>query len=787
MALLEDKISEIRDPELRQTIAEEVRALKQQKQFGIVFETHQPEVIPVFNVPIRARSTVATRTGNLAETYRVRRIQGHTAYVTRHSDDTEHEIPVDSLVVVRRMGEPVYPSLSMLDAISRAPNHDSPAHLIIEGENYHALQLLEYTYAGQVDCIYIDPPYNTGARDWKYNNDYVDRNDGWRHSKWLSMMERRLRIATRLLKPTGVMCITIDDYEGHRLKSLLDDRFKELDVLGTAVIKNNPAGRTTTRGFAVSHEYAIFVGKSEAHISRLERTPEQMARYKERDETGQFEWTNFRKHGGKDTYRKTRPRQFYPIYVVGDEIRIPRMEWNEGKREWKTLDKPRQGETVLWPINDRGEERIWDFGVDTARQELEHLRVAPDSNNELAIYRKWRVTPEGLLPLTWWDKSLYSAAEYGTNLLTKLFDAKHVFPFPKSVYAVRDCLWVAGADSPTALIVDFFAGSGTTLHSVLQLNAVDHGTRQCVLVTNNDVGEETARALLASGHRPGDKEWEEQGICRSVTFPRARILIRGSRDDSAQLTDDYLTGRRVTKQRQRTIRRIGSLDGSTLRAGHRREIAALLTGVPQSRITNDTPWFIDPDVNTSILWNGLRYEEWLADVAAHPNVIDLVAIVADNKLFRSLKAHAEDVLPSVDVEEDERRHFSDGFDATATYLKLDFLDPAEVAMGQQFKAIFPILWMIAGARGTLPTLGRTSITAPWIIPRQQPFGILLDETKFRGFSHAIHKSDDIELLFLVTNSTEAFHDMRSALPSTLRCIQLYKNYLENFAINGPRL
>ena len=354
--------------------------------------------------------------------------------------------------------------------------------LLVHGENFQALNLMQAGYRGQVKCVYIDPPYNTDATPITYKN-------GYRHSSWLSLIDNRIDLTRWIMTNDAILCITIDDFESHRLRGQLAASLPTHELLGAAAIKNNPAGRTGTVGFSVCHEYALFYGLSEtAKVGRLEHTDSQKARYKERDELGAFEWTNFRKHGGTNTYRTTRPRQFYPIYCsIEGDIRIPNMEWNNEARLWTILDAPSSEEEVILPIDNSGRERIWDFTVDTAREALEHLRVRKDSHGRTAVYRKWRLNQEGLLPQTIWDRSEYSAAEYGTNLLTDIFGAAHKFSFPKSVYAVSDCLRVANLGRPShGSVLDYFAGSGTTGHAVIDLNRRDNGQRKYILVEMGD-------------------------------------------------------------------------------------------------------------------------------------------------------------------------------------------------------------------------------------------------------------------------------------------------------------
>ena len=205
MARIEEKIAEIADLALRRAIGEEVAKLKEHTRFGLVFEEHQPEVVPIYGKRIRRGERVAQKTGNLSEIWRVVSVKEEHALcelekAVKAVVGTRESFPVQQLVVVRSMGETIYPSLTPVDSVTNG-DPAAPHHVLIEADNYHALQLLVFPYEGKVDCIYIDPPYNTGARDWKYNNDYVDKNDQWQHSKWLTFMAKRLRLAKRLLNP----------------------------------------------------------------------------------------------------------------------------------------------------------------------------------------------------------------------------------------------------------------------------------------------------------------------------------------------------------------------------------------------------------------------------------------------------------------------------------------------------------------------------------------------------------------------------------------------------------
>jgi len=425
-----------------------------------------------------------------------------------------------------------FPSQFTQRLLARFTNiDDAVSGNLINADNFHALQLLQARYSNKLVSIYADPPYNSDAGPITYKN-------GYQHSSWLSLMASRLPLSRRLLRESGIMCLTIDDNEFHRLRNLCEVTLPGAEVLGIAPIKNNPAGRTGTVGFSICHEYALFYGNSEsAEVNRLEHSDLQKARYKEQDEIGNFEWTNFRKHGGLNTYRTARPRQFYPIYVKDGNIRIPNMVWDNEARDWIVSDAAALDEEILLPIDDQGRERIWDFVVDTARDNIEHFQVKLDSAGKTAIYRKWRINDEGLLPQTWWDKTVYSAPEYGTNLLTRMFGSTHSFMFPKSVHAVADCLKVAGLRRDRkGIVLDYFAGSGTTGHAVIALNRSDNGSRGFILVDMGTYFESVLCARLVKATY--SDEWKDgKPIDRSSrSFMAKAVRLESYEDALANLT-----------------------------------------------------------------------------------------------------------------------------------------------------------------------------------------------------------------------------------------------------------
>lgn len=377
---------------------------------------------------------------------------------------------------------------------------DAPNHVIIEGDNLHALTALTYSHEGKFDAIYIDPPYNTGAKNWVYNNDYVDGLDSFKHSKWLSMMSHRLNIAKRLLSSSGILVLTIDDYEIENITLLCNEIFGEYNHLGTVVIKNNPQGRSSVTGFQISHEYALFYGTSNSVLGRLPRTDEQIKRYKEKDELGPFEWRNFRAQ-----YSTESPKMVYPIIVDnnGEYFRIPDIEWNSLKKEYFINEKPGENEHVVWPIDETGRMRTWKWSIETVLEVYKtEMGVRKDRSGDFTVYYKGRMKDIDMLPYTIWDNPLYSASTFGANILAEIIGKKK-FDYPKSLFAVIDSLKVANANK-NSIILDFFAGSGTTLHATMQLNAEDGGHRQCILVTNN-----------------------ENNICEEVTYERNKRVING--------------------------------------------------------------------------------------------------------------------------------------------------------------------------------------------------------------------------------------------------------------------
>jgi adenine-specific DNA-methyltransferase len=285
-----------------------------------------------------------------------------------------------------------------------------------------------------------------------------------------------------------MLCLTIDDYEKDNASILLKRQFGNDSIKGIVAIRNNPQGKSTVKGFAINHEYALFTIKSDKlkSVGRLEHSQKQKDRYSETDKNGsKFLWENFRKTG-TDSNHTDRPKQFYPIYVdiKNSAFRIPKMAWDSSINGWEIKDKLKSGEVEILPVSDTGEEKVWKCGIERIIENPEHIKIEI-KGNDIQIYRRNYYNAKGSLPNTWWDKPQYAAGSHGTNLLTNLFGENRLFLFPKSVYAEMDCITVCNT-MPEDIVLDYFGGSGTTGHAVINLNREDSGSRKYILV---EIGE----------------------------------------------------------------------------------------------------------------------------------------------------------------------------------------------------------------------------------------------------------------------------------------------------------
>jgi len=371
--------------------------------------------------------------------------------------------------------------------------------LLISSENFQALNLLRERYIEQVKCVYIDPPYNTDASAILYKNDYKD-------SSWLTLLDNRLWLIKDLIKQNGIISTAVDDEEVSGLRYILMSIFKK--EIGIAVVRSNPAGRKTKGRLAPSHEYVLFFGKSEdATPGSLLKSEKTLARFPKEDDKGRFAWANFIRSGQGDR-REDRPTLFYPIFVdSNDKIRIPKMEWDAEKQEYVVLEKPGVDEVAVYPVVTEDKisiEKRWQRGHKRVSAELDEFRVRRSPKGEISIDFKTRMDI-GSLPVTWWENKEYASANYGAAELKDLFGEK-TFDFSKSRRLVEDCLRTSGLGIHD-LVIDYFAGSGTTGHAVINLNREDGGNRKYVLV---EMGDYFNTVLLPRIKKViYTKDWEE--------------------------------------------------------------------------------------------------------------------------------------------------------------------------------------------------------------------------------------------------------------------------------------
>ena len=568
MAAINDLISQIQDETLRNRIQEEVSKMAKQKKFGLVFEEHMPESTPLYDMPIKRGCNVMRRDSKDDKSiYVVLKVEGDTAVCVKpEQKDEAVTFELKDIVRVAEFGKPIYPYLKPLDSVCNAPDSDL-WHTLIEADNYHALQLLEYLYAGKVDCIYIDPPYNTGAKDWKYNNDYVDGNDAYRHSKWLSFMQRRLQLAKKLLNPANsVLIVTIDEKEYLHLGCLMEEMFSEanMQMISSAI---NGKGVARNSEFARVNEYVYIVRFGECGVNPLPLPDEWIGNVKT-STTKQVRWGSLMR-SGSGALRSDSPGCFYPIFISKDKKHFCGAgEVVPAEVDRSTVEVP-EGIIALFPVHDDGVEGRWHYSRDKFLeiQRKGYVRISTQTANGKEatlryISEGWQKKVESgqitvlgraedgsviiddsdyekeFIPGNQWWIPAHDATEFGSKLLTNFIGKR--FSFPKSLYAVHDVIRFFVTNNPNALIVDFFAGSGTTMHAVNLLNAEDGGHRRCIMVTNNEVSADEAKMLKDKGYQPGDAEWEKLGIAHYVTWPRTVCSIKGQDVNGAPLKGNYL-------------------------------------------------------------------------------------------------------------------------------------------------------------------------------------------------------------------------------------------------------
>ncbi|TDZ99778.1 site-specific DNA-methyltransferase [Mycobacteroides salmoniphilum] len=574
MSRLSDLIRQAKsaDAQLGADLEREFRALGKRRSFGLVFERHQPEAVELAGQPVRKGDKVrvlpprgATSRGD-QRLWSVTGFEGKgTARVAHlveaaHSDQEAESTTalVADLVVVAEFRDHIYPGLVETGRVERGGG--KPFHTVINAENFHALEMLTYTHRQSVDVIYIDPPYNSGSKDWKYNNDYVEADDDYRHSKWLAMMERRLLVARELLNPAdAVLIVTIDEKEVHRLGLLLEQLFSDGQIQMVSTVINRK-GNARRGEFSRCEEYLYLVRFGVAKVSSWSSN----MLMEEDTAPVRVRWKSLLRLAS--TGRTSgRFNLFYPLFFDTDTLRFLRA--GEPLAAGDPLDSVHvpEGESVLWPISEDGSDGRWSIGAAKLIEYQERGFIKFGGRNgggrtpyylmsgqirdfeNGALVATGRDADGALVfdtqvrqrqPMTIWNVKSHSTSGFGTSIVKDLLPGR-AFPYPKSLYAVEDALRFFIADKPGAVVLDFFAGSGTTAHAVMRLNKQDGGRRQCISVTNNEVAAEEHNALRKDGLRPGDPGWEKWGICEYLTKPRIRAAITGTASDGTPAPDDY--------------------------------------------------------------------------------------------------------------------------------------------------------------------------------------------------------------------------------------------------------
>ena len=578
MSRLTDLIAQAKakDLDLGNELEREFKVLSSRRSFGLNFERHRPENVELPNRPVRKGDKVHVlppRGDTKKGDQRLWKVVGFEkadgAKIARlellNAAESENQtVPTEDLVVVAEFRDYIYPGLVSTGKVERGG--DKPFHTVINGENFHALEALTFTHRGKIDVIYIDPPYNTGAKDWKYNNDYVEEEDLYRHSKWLAFMERRLNVARALLSPTqSVLIVTIDEKEYLRLGLLLEQIFPEARIQMVSV-SINPAAVARSGYFGRSDEYYFYVMIGQEGVRPIQLSDEWITT-KGRTHKGEIRWDLLRKSGSSPT-RDGHPETFYPFFITDDGAKFHSVGEPIGVGANRHDTVAPDGTIAVWPIRKNGSEGRWRLKPSTVRKVLEEggLKIGALKGETTPIYylaegeRKkiengtyeilgrsedgsvitstLETTERVTVPGTQWRIGSHDATQYGTRLLLKMMPDRK-FPFPKSLYAVEDALRFFLSAKPNAVVLDFFSGSGTTAHAVMRLNRQDGGCRKCISITNNEVAADEQAALRKDGLRPGDPDWEKWGICDYITKPRIAAAITGKTPEGKDIEGDY--------------------------------------------------------------------------------------------------------------------------------------------------------------------------------------------------------------------------------------------------------
>ncbi|MGB3257774.1 MAG: DNA methyltransferase [Ornithinimicrobium sp.] len=735
------------DPAVGEAMREQVTTLIKLRPNGLNFERHIPEQVALAGRPISVGDKVrfipergSTKVEGDDPTWVVTKLTGPKGakvaeLLDRESGDTATR-DADNLIYVADFRDPIYPGLVSTGRVERGGG--KPFHSVINSENYHALEALTFTHAGKVDVIYIDPPYNTRAKDWKYNNDYVDPSDDYAHSMWLSFMERRLKVAENLLNPRdSVLLVTIDEKEYLRLGLLLEQTFPNARIQMVS-IAINPSGQKRDGAFRRSDEYIFVVSFGAAEPTAMVLGPEWRAG--RATSTVKIRWDGFLR-SGTGAQREDSPLKFYPIIISksGAFLRVGDPIPPDARREdYQGLGPD---EVAVWPIRSDDSEGRWQTNVAGARKlrakgfirtgryngantSISYLKAGEQSKLLQGVFGSYEIGEDGsvlvesesaqgnrAIPTTQWNLTAHSAADQGSSLLRSLIP-KRRFPFPKSLYAVEDTLRFFVTNKPDALILDFFAGSGTTAHAVMRLNKQDGGRRQSISVTNNEVSANEQQDLIRAKRRAGDPEWEALGICNYITKPRIMAAATGHI--------------------------YGDPDQRQIKGKYKRFVTRTYHLVHEGECTN---------------------------VDAKPK--------KDGSPPKCRKTHRTHNLVTFEAD----WPMSDGFQENVEFFTLTYVNHKVVELDLAFTSIAPLLWMRAGSEGRrIDERGDTFEIA-------DTYAVLFDMDASGTFLKEIDERAGLRVAYIVTDDEPQFQSIASQLPEGIESVRLYETYLRTFTIN----
>lgn len=531
--VLDQLISRVDDKTLRARLAQEVDLLRGSRRFGLVFDRHLPESVRLPDHPIRKGIRVALRDESSAETWIVDRFTDRTREVAVLSGDGGERV-ASELIVVREFEEPIYPGLRSVERIENGPA-DAPWHVVINGENFHALQALRSSHRGKVDVIYIDPPYNTGNDGWIYNDRYVDQNDRAKSSKWLSFMERRLLIARDLLKPTGVLIAAIGDDEHHRLRMLLDQVFKPENFIANVTWQGG--GSSLSRFHSGGVDYMLIYGSDVAALAEAKvRWTVEKDGLKDILDAGRAAWEKSDHNSVVASrllsawWRKNKakydPGLGEHVKVDSDGTVVVTSDLSNSLLRPNlryTVTDPETG--IAYPPPDNGWAVRSEVMDELIRTDSVIFGERPRRKAPLAAMSRRSVVPT------------FTQSRNAASGHLKLVLGRKDFPYPKNVEVIARWIDIATANNREAVVLDFFGGTGTTTEAVVRLNQADGGTRQSILVTNNEVGASEAKKLRKAGLHPGDEDWESRGVFEYVCRPRISTVVTGERPDGSTYSD----------------------------------------------------------------------------------------------------------------------------------------------------------------------------------------------------------------------------------------------------------